>query len=99
MKSLKEVLFVCSSCISINPIDQNTNAKANTENAAIIGKNINISDMTFYIATIMAVIGHNFPFYLKFKGGKGVAVASGITLSTKNKFSPDAEISIGELSI
>ena len=47
---------------------------------AIIGKNINISDMTFYFATIMAVIGHNFPFYLKFKGGKGVAVASGITL-------------------
>jgi len=41
MKSLKEVLPVCSSCISINPIDQNTNAKANTENAAIIGKNIN----------------------------------------------------------
>ena len=33
---------------------------------AIIGKNINISDMTFYFATIMAVIGHNFPFYLKF---------------------------------
>ena len=49
---------------------------------AIIGKNIDISDMAFYSATIMAVIGHNFPFYLKFKGGKGVAVASGITLIT-----------------
>ena len=36
---------------------------------AIIGKNIDISDSAFYFATIMAVIGHNFPFYLKFKGG------------------------------
>ena len=49
---------------------------------AIIGKNIDISDSVFYIGTMMAVIGHNFPFYLKFKGGRGVAVASGITLIT-----------------
>jgi len=28
-----------------------------------------------------AVLGHNFPFYLKFKGGKGIAVTSGVMLA------------------
>lgn len=28
-----------------------------------------------------AVLGHNFPFWLKFKGGKGIAVTSGVILS------------------
>lgn len=28
-----------------------------------------------------AVLGHNFPFYLKFKGGKGIACTSGMILS------------------
>ena len=28
------------------------------------------------------VIGHNYPFYLKFKGGKGIAVTSAVVLST-----------------
>lgn len=27
------------------------------------------------------VLGHNFPFYLKFKGGKGIAASSGVILS------------------
>lgn len=27
------------------------------------------------------VIGHNFPFYLKFKGGKGIAASSGVVFS------------------
>ena len=27
------------------------------------------------------VLGHNFPFYLKFKGGKGIAASSGVVIS------------------
>lgn len=29
-----------------------------------------------------AVIGHNYPFYLKFKGGKGIAATGGLILAT-----------------
>ena len=35
------------------------------------------------IAGSMAIIGHNFPIWLKFKGGKGVASALGFILATQ----------------
>lgn len=35
------------------------------------------------LAGALAIIGHNFPIWLKFKGGKGVASAFGFILATK----------------
>ena len=31
-----------------------------------------------------AVLGHNYPFYMNFKGGKGIAVTAGLIISTTN---------------
>ncbi|CCZ21364.1 glycerol-3-phosphate acyltransferase [Acetobacter sp. CAG:977] len=41
-----------------------------------------ISDTASLLAGTMGVIGHNFPVWLKFKGGKGVAATLGMMLAT-----------------
>lgn len=38
-----------------------------------------------YIAAIFAIMGHLFPVYFKFKGGKGVSVAAGSVLAINPK--------------
>lgn len=53
--------------------------------AAIIAKSIfsgNYAVMASLIAGAFGVIGHNFPVWLNFKGGKGVASAFGFILAT-----------------
>lgn len=41
-----------------------------------------IGDTAALIAGTMGVLGHNFPVWLKFKGGKGVAATLGMSLAT-----------------
>ncbi len=38
-------------------------------------------DLAIMIASIMAILGHNFPIYFGFKGGKGVATSLGVILA------------------
>ena len=35
-----------------------------------------------------AILGHNFPFYMKFKGGKGIAATAGLIISLHPVFIP-----------
>lgn len=41
---------------------------------------VNITLMILY-SGLGVVLGHNFPFYMKFKGGKGIAATSGVIVS------------------
>ena len=43
-------------------------------------------ELASYLAGAAAVVGHIFPFYLKFKGGKGFASYLGMTLALNWKF-------------
>lgn len=46
--------------------------------AMLIAVNMNLGEPIVYLAGLSAVIGHNWPFYLNFKGGMGVATSLGI---------------------
>lgn len=49
------------------------------------------SDMIYLLALYTgagAILGHNFPFYLKFKGGKGIAATAGLILAFHPYFIP-----------
>lgn len=47
--------------------------------SALIGLYL-AGEIGMYIAAVFAVVGHNFSIYLKFKGGKGIACATGALL-------------------
>ena len=43
--------------------------------------------MTYFMTLLVGlgvVIGHNFPFYLKFKGGKGIAVSAAVIVASSS---------------
>ena len=44
-----------------------------------------VPDLTYLLTLIVGlgvVAGHNFPFYLRFKGGKGIAVSAAVILAS-----------------
>lgn len=45
------------------------------------GKSYDNEMLLFLYSGLGIVLGHNFPFYLKFKGGKGIAATSGVIIS------------------
>ena len=47
----------------------------------IFGKNSDYEMLLFLYSGLGVVLGHNFPFYLKFKGRKEIAGSSGVVLS------------------
>lgn len=47
-------------------------------NKYFAGTDFPVSDLTKYLCGFFAVLGHIFPFYLKFKGGKGISTTIGV---------------------
>jgi glycerol-3-phosphate acyltransferase PlsY len=46
--------------------------------AIFIGYLLKVPIYILFVVGISAIVGHTFPFYLKFKGGRGAAIAYGI---------------------
>jgi glycerol-3-phosphate acyltransferase PlsY len=44
-------------------------------------RSLDLGDGAFFLAAMGAVIGHNWPVFLGFRGGKGIAVIFGVSLS------------------
>ncbi len=55
---------------------------ASKQNIVVLGFISDISILSSLIAGTCAILGHNFPVWLKFKGGKGVASTFGFILVT-----------------
>ena len=45
--------------------------------AMFIAKMLNIPELAYYAVGVVVIMGHNFPVFLKFRGGKGGATAVG----------------------
>jgi glycerol-3-phosphate acyltransferase PlsY len=46
--------------------------------AMFIAKMLNIPELAYYAVGVVVIMGHNFPVFLKFRGGKGGATAVGV---------------------
>ena len=46
--------------------------------AMVIAKVLNIPELAYYATGVVVILGHNFPVFLKFCGGKGGATAVGV---------------------
>ena len=46
--------------------------------AMFIAKILNIPELAYYATGVVVILGHNFPVFLKFRGGKGGATAVGV---------------------
>ena len=46
--------------------------------AMFIAKVLNIPELAYYATGVVVILGHNFPVFLKFRGGKGGATAVGV---------------------
>lgn len=59
-------------------------------------------EMTYLMTTIVGlgvVIGHNFPFYLHFKGGKGIAVSAAVIVAASSNSMTGAIMILAGLAI
>jgi len=48
--------------------------------AIVIGRQLGLPEPLAYACGLFAILGHNFPFYLQFRGGQGAATATGMLL-------------------